>query len=94
MLQTIIAEVNDLIHECERSWNLKEADWKPFLTDERLIPSVTMLNDTEALIHFCRWGDWSGLDSYDYHAYYEGRTIRFEHQEPVNLLKYDCGNRF
>ena len=90
---TIILEPNDLKHEV-RYCRLERSQWEPFLSDDRLIPSVTMLGDSIALITFCRWGDWSGLSYYTYHAYREGRTIRFDHQEPENLIKYDCGIRF
>lgn len=88
---SIIANEQDLIDECEGMRNLKETAWRPFLTDERLIPSVTMAGAFEASINVCRWNDWRGLDQLTFHAYREGHTIRFECDEPVNLIKYDCG---
>ena len=90
---TIILEPDDLKKEI-RYCRLERSQWEPFLTDDRLIPSVTMLSDAEALITFCRWGDWSGLGYMTYHAFRDGRTIRFDRQDPVNLIKYDCGIRF
>lgn len=90
---TIILEPDDLRHEV-RYCRFGRSQWEPFLSDDRLIPSVTMLSDTEALITLCRWGNWSGLSYITYHAIREGRNIRFDRQTPVNLIKYNCGFRF
>lgn len=90
---TIILDEACFKHEI-RYCRLERSQWEPFQTDDRLIPSVTMLSVTEALITFCRWNDWSGLTYKTYHAFRDGRTIRFDSQEPENLIKYDCGIRF
>ena len=89
---TIILDPDDLKRVIPN--RIEHSQWQPFLTDDRLIPSVTMLSDTEARITVCRWGSWSGLNYMTYHAFRDGRTIRFDRQDPVNLIKYDCGIRF
>jgi len=89
---TIILDPDDLKRVIPS--RIERSQWQPFLTDDRLIPSVTMLSDTEALITVCRWGGWSGLNYMTYHAFYDDRSIRFSRQDPVNLIKYDCGIRF
>lgn len=68
--------------------------WKPFLTDDRLLPSVTLHNELQATVNVCRWNDWRGLDRLTYHAFRGGRTISFEREDPVNLIEYNCGIHF
>jgi hypothetical protein len=68
--------------------------WKPLLTDDRLLPSVTLHNELQATVSVCRWNDWRGLDRLTYHAFGGGRTISFEREDPVNLIEYNCGIHF
>ena len=76
------------------STKIEEADWKPFLDNERILPIVNLKSDTEAIVHYCHWSDWSGLDRFTVRAYKDGRSIRFERDNPVNLVEYDCGYVF
>ena len=88
----LIVDQNALMHSC--LYRLKRAVWEPFLRDARLIPSVEMVSDKEAMVHYCRWNDWSGLSSMNIRATRVNRSLRFDREEPVKLINYDCGLRF
>ena len=78
----------------EYSFSHGGIDWKPFKSDDRLLPSVKMIDESQATVNVCRWNSWRGLDRLTYNAFREGRTIRFEREDPDNIIKYNCGIHF
>ena len=85
----LVVDVESLAECCEGK--VDRAIWSPFLEDSRLIPSVTMLSENEARIHYCRWGEWSGLYCIDILAARDGRSLAFGAPEQHALIEYDCG---
>ncbi len=88
----LIVDQNGLMHSCLN--RLKRAVWEPFLQDARLIPTVEMISEKEAMVHYCRWNDWGGLSSINILATRVNRSLRFDREKPVKLIDYDCGLRF
>lgn len=91
----LIMDNNNLISVCSERRKLKESGWESLLNDSRIIPSVTIGSDNEALIQYCRWSDWGGLKRITAHAHKKRRSVSFEvEKERETLIKYDCGIRF
>lgn len=88
----LIVDRLSLIQSCHG--HLSNKEYEPVLFGNRLMPGVCMQSDDEALIHYCRWGDWSGLNYITIKAIRNGRTLSFERMDTECLIEYDCGIRF
>ncbi len=74
--------------------SLFKVDYKPFIDDERIQPSVEMLSDSEAIVRYCFWNEWGGLRRVSLKLIRKRKGIQKEDLGTETLLKYDSGNRY
>lgn len=88
----LIVDGASLVQSCDG--RLSNDIWRPIIQDERLYPKVEILSEKAALVHYCRWGNWSGLTYIVMKATRKGRSIYFEEDHTERLIEYDCGLRY
>ena len=88
----LIVDGSSLMQSC--SGKISKEVWEPLIRDERIKPKVEILSDDSAFVHYCRWGDWSGLTYSVLRATRFDRSISFEDGHSERLIEYDCGIRF
>lgn len=88
----LIVDGASLVQACDG--RLTKDIWEPIIQDERLYPKVEILSEKAALVHYCRWGNWSGLTYIVMKATRKGRSIYFEEDHTERLIEYDCGLRY
>ena len=88
----LVVDRQSLIRVCHE--RLDKSVWEPFLTDERIVPSVKMLSAEEAAVQYCHWSDWGGLSIKSIKVTRVGRSLEFKREKWETLIEYDCGLRF
>ena len=74
--------------------HISNKEWGPFVNDERIHPKVELVSEDTAFVHYCCWGNWSGLTYVILKATRKGRSVTFEEEKTERLIEYDCGMRF
>ena len=60
----------------------------PWVNDCRLLPSVEMISDSEALVNYCYWNDWKGLSRMTVKVIRNGKGISIENNKREVLIEY------
>ena len=71
-----------------------KVNYKPFINDDRLQPSVDVLSDSEAIVRYCYWNEWGGLRRVSLKLIRKRRGFAKEDLGTETILEYHSGNRY
>jgi hypothetical protein len=71
-----------------------KVDGKAFINDDRIPPSVEMLSDKEAIVRYCYWNEWHGLQRASVKVVRKRKGYVKEHLGTETLIEYHSGKRY
>ncbi len=71
-----------------------DVDYKDFIDDKRILPSVEMLSDSESLVNYCYWNEWGGLRRVSLKMIRKRKGYVKEALGTEIILEYHSGKRY